>query len=42
MVDSQRIKEQTELEIIKMKYEDEVKMQEETLNVEINSKKELT
>ena len=42
MVDSQRIKEQTELEIIKMKYDDEVKMQEEMLEVEINSKRELT
>jgi len=41
LVDSQRIKEHTELEIIKMKYDDEVKMQEDMLDVEINSKKEL-
>lgn len=40
-VNSQKIREQTELDIIKMKYEDEVKMQEELLDVEINSKRQL-
>ena len=40
-VDSQRIREETELELVKMQYDDEIKMQEDLLDVELSSKKKL-
>lgn len=41
MVDSKKIKEQTELELIKMQYDDEIKLEEEKLDLEISSKRKL-
>jgi major vault protein len=40
-VNSQKIREQTELDITKMRYEDEIKREEDVLDVEINSRRAL-
>jgi major vault protein len=40
-VDSQRIREQTELELIQQQYEDEIKLAEDKLELEIDSKRKL-
>ena len=40
-MDSEKIKQDMELELLKMKYEDEVKMQEELLDLEIEHKRKL-
>lgn len=41
MVDSRRIEEQTELDIIKQKFEEEIHVQEQKVDFEITSKKKL-
>lgn len=41
MVDSRKIKEQTDLELIKQQYEDEIKLAEDKLDLEIESKRKL-
>ncbi len=39
MVDSQKIREQTDLELIRQQYEDEIKLAEDKLELEIESKR---
>lgn len=41
MVDSQKIKENADLELIRQQYEDEIKLTEDKLELEIESKRKL-